>query len=139
MSEAERLERLEKALERLRETAAGQVVLVEGPHDRAALEELGVGGEHVQLNQGMGVEAFMDRVAEDAGGRRVVLLMDWDRTGGRLAQRLEEGLRARVPVETLPRRWLSSVCHVKSVEEVPGELAALRRAVAPRGGPMRKP
>jgi 5S rRNA maturation endonuclease (ribonuclease M5) len=125
-----RLEALEEALLYLRVEAAGSIVVVEGVNDRAALERLGVGGLPVVVHQGKTLQAFMDalvELAEEVDRHQVVVLVDWDRTGGRLFQRLREGLQARVRLETESRRRLATCCHVRSLEEVPGELAALRR------------
>lgn len=131
----ERLEELEEAVRRLREAAAGNMVVVEGPRDMDALEALGVGGQHIRVNQGIPLEALVDRVAQQHDGRQVILLPDWDRTGGRLFRRLRDGLEARVPLETECRRRLAKWSHEKCVEHLPSELAALRAKVhPPRGG-----
>ncbi len=122
-----RLEALEDALDRLRRQAMGNVVVVEGRKDVVALESLGVGGEHVLLNQGLPLLQVLDQLAEHARGRQVVVLTDWDRTGGRLCLRVQEALRARVPLDVDLRRRLASACRVRTLEEVPADLAALRR------------
>jgi 5S rRNA maturation endonuclease (ribonuclease M5) len=123
----DRLDDLEDALLRLREVADGGTVLVEGARDVAALHRLGVGGMHKTLHRGQALDA----VAEDlvACPAPVVLLLDWDRTGGRVLRRLEELLRARVALDIECRRRLAAACHSRTVEEVPAELQALRRAV----------
>ena len=123
-----RLERLEEVLLRLRQEAAGQLVVVEGDRDTAALDALGVGGRHIKVNLGRSLQEWMDRVADEAQGRRVIILVDWDRTGGRLAATLAEGLRARVGLDVDNRRRLAHVCHCRCVEDVPAELASLRRS-----------
>lgn len=128
--ERDRLEALEHAVARLQEEARGAAVLVEGGKDRRALEALGVPGEHLTVNRGLALEVLMDRLVESVHERRlrhVVLLTDWDRTGGRLFARLHEGLKARVGLETEVRRRLATACHVRTFEEVPAELATLRR------------
>lgn len=129
VSDAQRLEELERAVVALREAAAGNAVIVEGKRDIAALEALGVGGTHIMINRGDSIEVFIDRLAEQAGPAhwtRLVLLTDWDRTGGRLFRRLWEGLRARFPVDVECRRRLAKASHVRCVEHVPSELATLR-------------
>lgn len=135
MNEAVRLERLEEALDLLRQGAAGAAVVVEGPRDRAALEALGVGGTHIVVNQGRGLEVLIDQTVEatrQAGWPRVILMMDWDRTGARLQRRLEEGFAGRIPVEVQLRARLRRVSHTTSFEEVPFDLAGLRRRVGGR-------
>jgi 5S rRNA maturation endonuclease (ribonuclease M5) len=123
----DRLDDLEDALLRLREVAEDGTVLVEGPHDRAALERLGIGGVHKTLHRGQALDAVAEELV--AGPAPVVLLLDWDRTGGRVLRRLEELLRARIALDIECRRRLAAACHSRTVEEVPAELHALRRAV----------
>lgn len=142
VADAQRLERLEDAVLHLRESAAGQIVVVEGDRDLAALERLGIGGEHRKVHVGRALEPWMDALVEEAGSRRVLLLLDWDRTGGRLCSRLEEGLRARLQVDTDCRRRLARASRSRCVEHLPSELAALRdaaRSHAPWPAPRRRP
>lgn len=129
----ERLERLEDAVDRLRETAEAGTVVVEGIRDKAALEWLGIGGHHVTIHHGQPLE----RVIEELCGcpTPVVLLMDWDRTGGQLQERLVRGLRARVQIDEQGRRRLASACQTRALEEVPSELEALRRAAVAARSP----
>lgn len=125
--DAERLAALEKAIDRLREEAESGTVVVEGARDVAALDWLGIGGHHVRVHQGETLHAVIEELA--ACPAPVILLVDWDRTGGRLAATLEENLRARVQVDTACRRRLAVACHSRTLEDVPAELEALRRAV----------
>ncbi len=130
MQGEDRLHALEALLGDLREAAAGAAVLVEGRRDVLALEALGIGGAHIVVHGGRTLETSVDRIAEDAaahGWRHLLLLTDWDRTGGRLARRFHDGLASRVPVDLAFRRRLSQVCHCRCIEEVPSELASLRR------------
>jgi 5S rRNA maturation endonuclease (ribonuclease M5) len=126
MRPEERLEALEAAVERLRETAEYGTVVVEGARDVAALDWLGIGGLHFKVNRGLPLAAVLEELA--CCPAPVVLLVDWDRTGGRLVRRLEEGLRARVRVDVECRRRLARAAHARSLEDIPAELAALRRA-----------
>lgn len=122
----DRLEALEKAVERLREEAEYGTVVVEGSRDLSALEWLGIGGHHVPLHQGRTLHAVMEDLA--TAPPPVILLVDWDRTGGRLVTMLEENLRARVRVDLECRRRLARVAHCKCLEDLPSELTALRQA-----------
>jgi 5S rRNA maturation endonuclease (ribonuclease M5) len=122
-SRTDRLERLENALDRLRQDAEGAVLVAEGARDLAALANLGIGGEHFAVHTGETLEAVIERLAHFP---RVILLVDWDRTGGRLVRRLSEGLQHRVRLDTESRRRLASICHCRSLEDVPAELSALR-------------
>ncbi len=125
----QRLEELELVLRRLREAAAGQAIVVEGQNDAAALEALGVGGTHLLINRGEALEVVVDRLAAVAEANQwsLILLTDWDRTGGRLFKRLHQGLVGRVPVDATYRRRLAVVCHSRTVEDIPAELTALRQ------------
>ncbi len=136
MNPAERLVELESALDALRRAAAGAAVIVEGRKDVLALEALGVGGVHLLIHTGKTLEARSDEIAADHAGvgwPRVVLLTDWDRTGGRLADRLQKALSARVPLDLECRRRLARASHASCVEEVPADLAALRASLEPGG------
>jgi 5S rRNA maturation endonuclease (ribonuclease M5) len=122
----ERLDRLEQAIDRLRETADRGTVVVEGARDVAALERLGIGGIHAKVHRGRSLPAVMEELTRSPPP--IVLLLDWDRTGGHLVEVLRENLRARVQVDTECRRRIASACHTRCLEEVPAELEALRRA-----------
>ena len=78
---------LEEAIE---ENEAGSVVLVEGRRDEIALRALGFTGPIEKLNRGWPVEkiiAYIDETYESC-----ILLMDWDRTGGRLQKKIVESM-----------------------------------------------
>ena len=78
---------LEEAIE---ENEAGSVVLVEGRRDEIALRALGFTGPIEKLNRGWPVEkiiAYIDKKYESC-----ILLMDWDRTGGRLQKKIVESM-----------------------------------------------
>jgi len=122
---ADRLQAIEEAVERLREQAEYGTVVVEGSRDIRALEWLGIGGNHFAIHQGRTLDAVMEDLA--MAPPPVILLVDWDRTGGRLVDRLEENLRARVHVDLECRRRLARVTHCKCLEDLPAELTALRR------------
>jgi 5S rRNA maturation endonuclease (ribonuclease M5) len=127
LRDEERLDDLEAAVDRLREVAESGTVLVEGARDLAALDWLGIGGTHVTLHRGMPLHELEEDLVQCP--TPVVLLLDWDRTGGRLLGRLEENLKHRVQIDVLCRRRLAASCRSRTLEAVPSELAALRRAV----------
>ena len=78
----------------------GWPVIIEGKRDRYALEALEFTGPIEVLNRGWGLDRFIAYLYEtygtrDAqGGASMCLLMDWDRTGGRLQKSLTERLEA---------------------------------------------
>ena len=70
-------------------------IVVEGPRDKRALESLSFAGPIEVLNRGWDLERVVAHLYEkygtrnnSVGGSSVCLLMDWDRTGGRLQRRL---------------------------------------------------
>ena len=70
-------------------------IIVEGPRDKRALVALGFTGPLEVLNRGWPIERVVAHLYETygtrnklAGGPSVCLLMDWDRTGGRLQRKL---------------------------------------------------
>ncbi|MFA5942934.1 MAG: hypothetical protein WC876_00535 [Candidatus Thermoplasmatota archaeon] len=127
LADEERLQKLEDAIDRLRETAESGTVVVEGARDIAALDWLGIGGTHLTLHRGKPLADLIEDLVQCS--TPVVLLLDWDRTGGHLLDRLEDELKHRVQVDVQSRRRLAAACRSRTLEAVPGELAALRRAV----------
>ena len=70
-------------------------IIVEGPRDKRALLALGFTGPVEGLNRGWTIERVVAHLYEtygtrneSTGGSSVCLLMDWDRTGGRLQRKL---------------------------------------------------
>ena len=70
-------------------------IIVEGPRDKRALLALGFTGPVEVLNRGWTIERVVAHLYEtygtrneSTGGSSVCLLMDWDRTGGRLQRKL---------------------------------------------------
>ena len=86
---------------RLRNRKANAVVLVEGRRDREALEALGFSGPIEVLNRGWPVDDVLVFLVETYGrrsqvdrGPSVIVLMDWDRTGGRLQANIRRNLES---------------------------------------------
>jgi len=75
-------------------------VILEGQKDRAALETLGFVGPLEVLNRGWDLDRFITHLYEKYGTRNpdggpsICLLMDWDRTGGRLQKTLTQRLES---------------------------------------------
>ena len=70
-------------------------ILVEGKRDKIALESLGFTGTIEVLNRGWNIERVVTHLFEVYGTRNKIdggavisVLMDWDRTGGRLQRRI---------------------------------------------------
>ena len=122
--DAERAERLRDLLAELAEVNATVPVVVEGKRDREALTALGLGGEIITYNRGMGVHEFCEYVQERCGA--VVLLPDWDREGEALMVRLGAELRGHWEVYGRFREMLRLMCQ-KEIKDIEGLPALLRR------------
>ncbi len=70
----------------------GTVVVVEGVRDRRSLARLGLDVPIVVVHHGSPLSRVSHTLS--SGHSRAIILTDWDRTGGQLAQRLAEYLRA---------------------------------------------
>lgn len=91
---ADRLEEVEGLLADLILDNEDTPVLVEGAKDEAALRELGVEGQVIKVkSDGAPLWIVAEHVAQ-AGHRKVIVLTDWDRTGGHTARLLTEALEA---------------------------------------------
>ena len=79
----------------------GCPILVEGKKDVLALKTMGFTGPIEQVNRGWDQSRLVTYIFETYGilnkvdqGASVILLMDWDRTGGRLQRKIGERLQA---------------------------------------------
>ena len=77
------LRALEASIE---ENNAGSVVLIEGKRDETALRILGFEGPIEKLNRGWSVEKVVAYL--NSNYESCIILMDWDRTGGRLQKKI---------------------------------------------------
>lgn len=110
-----RHEEAREALDALREdqVTTSRPILVEGPRDVAALRALGITGPIEVVNRGWDVARRIAHLVETYGprgtdgGPALHLLMDWDRTGGRLQTTFRRRLEAfDVKVDEEVRRVL---------------------------------
>jgi len=90
MNDEERLEGLEEVLQRLSEMLEDHVILVEGNKDVAALRNLGIEGDVFCVQVGGGPVRAAEYVWRS--GKKGLILTDWDRRGGNLANTLRENL-----------------------------------------------
>ncbi len=75
------------------ESEKGSVVVVEGRRDAAALSSIGFTGSPAVFHNFKGVADFVD--THGHAGRKIILLLDMDRTGKYLTGRLVSQLQAR--------------------------------------------
>lgn len=127
MDDDERLEALEALLLRLGEAAESSILLVEGSKDVDALRSVGIDGEFYCVQSGGGPLRAAEHVWR--AGRPAVILTDWDRRGGSLADDLRRDLESLcVPYDDGIRRELAVLCrqYSKDVESLASVLALLR-------------
>ena len=101
-------------------------IIVEGKKDTKALFDLGVTSRIVEVNQGKNIFDLISDLKEP--GMKLIILTDWDRKGGFLAQRIEKAcLRADIPYDTDLRREISiiTIKWIKAVESIPNFLSHL--------------
>ncbi len=126
MDDAERLERIREALDRLQDLAETSVILVEGLKDVDALRSVGIDAEFYCIQSGGGPLKAAEHVW--GKGRDAVILTDWDRRGGNLADSLRTDLESLcVSYDDTVRRDLSILCRAysKDVESLDSVLSLL--------------
>src|SRR5689334_6642277 len=121
----ERYERFVKCLSSLKDDNATTPILVEGLRDERALRHLGLTGDILVFNAGRRIDEVAHGLA--AAHRRIIVLFDWDRTGGHLVRRLTEHLHAQVQLDLDYRKELAQVSQVRSVEDLPAALRLVRQ------------
>lgn len=105
----------------------GVVVVVEGENDRRSLLKLGLAGPVVLVHQGRRLSAIAQALARSH--RRAIVLTDWDRKGGQLAERLAtllNGDEVKVDLETrqrLARVLRGELVHVEGLFQWASNLA----------------
>ena len=117
------LKDLEEWLDDIRHEVAP--IIVEGARDEESLRDMEVFGEVLQLNRGESLVVFCENVGKRY--KRVIVLTDWDRTGGRLARTLYDGLQANgLDVDMNYRARLARICK-KETKDVEGVSVFYRR------------
>jgi len=118
------LEEVEKALVELIAENRAVPVIVEGKKDILALRKLGLTGEIIRYNRGMGISDFCDMIV--ANYTHVIILTDWDRKGGMLCRKITQNLESRVHCNTLYREIFSRHSMIRTVEGLPSWLETLK-------------
>ena len=130
MDPNETLERLLGLFEELAEASQSIPVIVEGRNDKKALEELGIHGMIVVLNDGHSVLRTCEDLSEDH--RTAIIMTDWDHKGGQLSRRLIDALEScdmkfdndlRARISYLAKK------ETKDVEGLPAYVRRLRDSV----------
>ena len=90
----ETIERLRSFIGMLNEESErGSVVVVEGKRDAEALSRVGFTGSPAVFHHFKGISDFLD--SHDSSDRKMILLLDMDRTGKYLTSRLVSQLQSR--------------------------------------------
>ena len=120
-SSQERLESFNRIWDSLKEINAP--VIVEGKRDTVALRNLGYSGNLIELNDGKSVLSTVEKLVREYGrGSNFIILMDWDRTGEKLAKQLKDyGESCDLSPNLRVRRELFALCSkdISCVEELP--------------------
>lgn len=128
----ERVEQLEKVLQKLEDLSDEMPIIVEGVRDRNALRRLGITKNVLTLNRGVSIFSFCEGISRNF--KHAVVLTDWDRRGGQLARMLKDGLEANgVKVNDSVRMQIVilSKKEVKDIESLPTFVDRLKSM--PRG------
>ena len=128
LDDLERLEKLEELILQLQNLSKeGNVIIVEGQRDRRALRELGITGP-IELGTKKSLLLFCEELARTY--RNAIILTDWDRTGNRLAELMEQYLMAAsVKVNTDIREKIQNLVQkrIKDVESLHTHISNLKK------------
>ena len=111
------MEETEHAIAKIKELNRMKPILVEGEKDVHALRLLGLNGEILTVNDGNSLVDLCDGIAERYAD--IILLTDWDKRGGRLANAIEKNLAGRTRCLTEFRALFAHSTMVKDVEGLP--------------------
>jgi 5S rRNA maturation endonuclease (ribonuclease M5) len=116
-----RFERLQKLVERLNyEAEKGGIIVVEGPRDRESLKAMGIKGKILCLQSSRrNTFGFAEQLD---GEKNVIVLMDFDRQGVFLANRLARILNSQnIHANLILWRELRNLTRsdLRSIEELP--------------------
>jgi 5S rRNA maturation endonuclease (ribonuclease M5) len=127
MDDDQKLEELEKLLDKLHEQNETIAIIVEGDKDVTALRKLEMTGEIIRFNTGQSVSDFCDDVAQKH--KRIIILTDWDWRGGRLGSSIKKHLENRVDCDMIYRQMFAKRCACRTVEGIPSWLETLKKKV----------
>ena len=119
----EYLEQVKKDLEKLlkdlyEKNMEGVPIVVEGDNDITALKLLGFEGTLIRVNQGKPLFNVVEEWAKQYD--EMIILTDWDRTGGRLARILSEAFDANCLKYDLEFRKKLAQLTKKDIKDVQG-------------------
>ena len=124
MDYKECLERVEKAIQQLKDLNVKIPIIVEGEKDVEALRLLGMIGIVIPLHTGKELANFCDAIALQYN--EIILLTDWDRKGWSLTKAIERNLSGRSKCITDFRLIFAKNMSVKNTEGIPSYLEKLK-------------
>jgi 5S rRNA maturation endonuclease (ribonuclease M5) len=137
----ETLQNIEEWIEMLLQDLSDWLIIVEGKKDILALKNLGIDIDAVPLNKGFSNLDLLERIWRGDGEfdrfgdkKGIVILTDWDRTGGRLARSLGEKCRfLGIPFDLGKRRDLARITGkwVRDVESLDTFYLTLKEGRSP--------
>ena len=138
MDQAERLQRLEKLMEELQQENLTVPVLVEGKRDVEALRNIGLEGEILMVHEGHTIIEMCEALA--SRHKEVILMLDWDRKGRQLTERIRRILMTediKVNEEFMGRIFFLVCKETKEVEALDGLMVRLRKLGERKKLPLR--
>jgi len=121
------LEETKKALNEVREENKNIPIIVEGTKDINALRKLDITGKIIRVNRGQSLSDFCDMIARRY--MAIILLLDWDRKGGRLCFIIKKNLEGRVKCNTRYRELFAKKSTIRTVEGLPSWLETLEEKI----------
>ena len=127
LEDLERLEKLEDVIQEVKLMSnEGAVIVVEGPRDKKALQELGITGD-ILLGTQKSLLVFCEEVARMYDN--VIVLTDWDKKGDKLATLMETYFKgADVKVNMDLRKKIKSLVlkRIKDIESLNTHIHSLK-------------
>lgn len=130
ITDADRLDKLDKIVDELAERSRLEVIIVEGTRDIDALRKLDVDGNIRSLQVGNSIMNFCEQLSSEY--ERFIILTDWDRKGGQFANLLRKAIEScgarfddsvRANIARLTKK------SIKDVQGLPGFIESLRKSV----------
>ena len=121
------LDDLEKLLIELQEKNKVIPILVEGEKDIDALKNLNINGMILSLNKGISITNFCDLLANKYD--EIIILTDWDKTGGQLCHMLKKNLIGRVICNTDFRKKIAKKTMIRTVEGLPSWIETMKKKI----------
>lgn len=130
LEDIERLEKIEKIILELQALAGrGAVIVVEGRRDADSLRSLGIKGE-IKLSSQRPLLELTEFLSKS--GKEIVILTDWDKKGGIMAQKIKKHLLAYgITPNTAIRSGIRNLVkkRIKDIESLNNYVSKLRYCI----------